>query len=83
MGKSVLLLSFALHTKPLSLVNNQIPLIVQIIADYNYKVIDYDYIASGNGDYNYLKSCNQLQSITITDYDYPNPGLDMVSSFVF
>ena len=36
--------------------------------DYIYSVIDYnyDYIASGNDDYDYLISCNRLQSITIT-----------------
>ena len=37
--------------------------------------LDYDYIVSGNVDYNYLRSYNQLQAITITtDYDYHNPG---------
>jgi len=38
--------------------------------NYIYNVIDYDYIASGNGyiDYDYLKTCNQLQTIAITDY---------------
>jgi len=48
---------------------------VKIISDYDYiyNVIDYDYIASGNVNYDYLRSCNRLQSITITDYDYPNP----------
>ena len=59
------------------MVNNQTScVIVQVIADYNhiYNVIDYDYIASGNGDYGYWRSCNRLQSIMITDYDYPNPG---------
>ena len=37
--------------------------IVKVIADYDYicKVIDYDYIASGDGDYDYLKSCNLLR----------------------
>ena len=66
--QSVLLLSFALYTKPLSLalynmVNNQTPwVIVKVIADYYYiyNVTDYDYIAFGNGDYNYLRSCNRL-----------------------
>ena len=35
--------------------------------DYIYNVYNYDYIASGNGDYgyDYMKSCNRLQSITI------------------
>ena len=46
----------------------------EVIADYDYinNVIDYDYITSGNGDYydDYLRSCNRLQTITITDYDY-------------
>ena len=57
------------------MVNNQTPcVIVKVIADYDYiyNVIDYDYIASGN--YDYLKSCNRLHSITITDYDYANPA---------
>jgi hypothetical protein len=43
--------------------------------DYIYNVIDYDceYIASGMGDYDYdyVRLCKRLQSITITDYDYP------------
>ena len=49
--------------------------IVKVITDYDYiyNVIDYDYIAFGTGDYDYLRSYNRLQSITITDYDYPNP----------
>ena len=39
------------------MVNNQKPfVIVKIIADYDYNIINYDYIASGNGDY--FKSCN-------------------------
>jgi len=38
--------------------------IVKVIADY-----DYTYMASGNGYY--LRSCNRLQSIKSTDYDYP------------
>jgi len=55
-------------------VNNQTPcVIVKVIADYDYIYNVIDYIASGNVDYDYLKSCNALQSIT--DYDYPNPGL--------
>ena len=41
-----------------------------------YSVLDYDtdYIASRNGDYNYLRLCNWLQLITLTDYKYPMPG---------
>jgi len=50
---------------------------VKIIADYDYiyNVIDYDYIASGNGDYNYdyWISCSRLQSITY--YDYPKSNI--------
>jgi len=42
---------------------------MKVIADYNYI---YDYIASGNDNYNYLKSCDQLQWITITDYPMPD-----------
>ena len=56
------------------MVNDQIPcVIVKVIAnyDYIYNVINDDYIVSGNGDYDYLKLCNRLQSITTTDYDYP------------
>jgi len=36
---------------------------VKVIADYDYiySVIDDDYTASGNGDYNYMRSYNQLQ----------------------
>jgi len=34
--------------------------------DYIYNVIDYDYNASGNGYYDYLRSCNRLHTITIT-----------------
>ena len=53
------------------MVNNQTScVIVKAITDYFI-----DYIASGNGGYNYWRSCNQLQLITITDYDYPNPGV--------
>ena len=51
-----------------NMVNNQTPcIIVKVIVDYDYiyNVIDYDYIASGNGDYDYLISCNRLL-ITIT-----------------
>ena len=63
----------ALPTKPLSLawhnmVNNQTPcVIMKVIDDYDYiyDVIDYNYLASGNGDY--LKSCNRLP-ITPTLY---------------
>ena len=48
--------------------------IVKVIDDYDiiYDVINYDYIAYGNGNYDYLKSYNRLQSIRITDYNYPN-----------
>ena len=57
--------------------------IMKVISDYDYitNVIDYDYdyIASEchdyDYDYDYLRSCNRLQSITITDYDYPIPGI--------
>jgi len=58
------------------MVNNQTPcVIVKVFADYDYiyNVIDYDYIASINGDYNYLRSSNRLQSIMIT----PNPDVYM------
>ena len=54
---------------------------MKVISHYDYitNVIDYDcdYIASESHDYDYdyLRSCNRLQSITITDYDYPIPGL--------
>jgi len=44
--------------KTYNLVNNQAHrVIVKVIADYNYisNVIDYDYIVSGNGDYDYLR----------------------------
>ena len=50
---------------------------MKVIAEYEYiySVINYDYIASIYGDYcyDYFRSCNRLQSITITDYDYSNP----------
>ena len=45
---------------------------------YIYNVINYEYnyIACGNCDYDYgydyLRSCNRLQSITIANYNYPN-----------
>ena len=67
------------------MVNNQTPcVIVKVIADYDYiyNVIDYDYIASGNGDYDYLRSCNRLQSITITDYDYPNADAEWYNIYL-
>ena len=57
------------------MVNNQTNYVtVNVIADYDYiyNVIDYDYIASRNGDYDYLRACNRFQSIT--DYNIPNPG---------
>ena len=45
---------------------------MKVIADYDniYNVIDYDYDynVSGNDDYDYLRSGNRLQSITITAY---------------
>ena len=40
------------------MVNNQTPcVIVKVIADYDYiyNIINYDYIASGNSDYDYLR----------------------------
>jgi len=56
------------------MVNNEIPcVIVKVIVDYDYIYNVIDYIASGNCDYDYLRSCNPLQSIEITNYDYPNP----------
>ena len=49
---------------------------MKVIADYDYiyNVIDYDYIASKNGNYvcDYLRSCNRSQSIMITDYPMPD-----------
>ena len=60
------------------MVNDQTPcVIVKVIADYDYiwNVIDYDYYASGNGDYCYLGSYNWLPSIVITDYYDPMPAL--------
>jgi len=56
--------------------NKTLGVIVKVITDYDYiySGIDYDYIAPGNGDYDYLTSCNRVQSITITDYDYLNPA---------
>ena len=57
---------------------------MKVIADYDYiyNVIDYDYdyFVFGNNDYDcdYLKSCNRLQSITITDYDYPMPDMVLI-----
>ena len=54
------------------------------IADYHYiiHVINYDNIAFKSNDYNYnyLKSSNLLQLITINDYDCI-PGI-MVSSHI-
>ena len=58
---------------------------MKVIADYDYiyNIIDYDYdyFAFGNYYYDcdYLKSCNRLQSITITDYDYSMPALRYIS----
>jgi len=46
------------------MVNNETPCIIMYIItdnDYIYNVIDFDYIGSGNGDYDYLRSCNQLR----------------------
>ena len=42
---------------------------------YITNVIDYDYIAceSNDYDYNYLRWCTRLQSITITDYELTHP----------
>ena len=58
---------------------------MKVISDYDYNTnvidYDYDYIAFESHDYDYdydydyLRSCNRLQSITITDYDYPIPGI--------
>jgi len=39
--------------------------------DYIYNAIDYNYIPSENVDYDYLRLCNRLQSIT----DYPMPDI--------
>ena len=61
------------------MINNQTHcVIMKVITDYNYiyNLIDYDDIASGNGNYDHLRSCNRLQSIMITDY--PNPALDHI-----
>ena len=41
---------------------------MKVIVDYDYIYNLIDYIASGNGDYDYL--------ITI-DYDYTNPDVDI------
>ena len=52
---------------------------MKVITDNDYITIvidyDYDYIESESNDYDYdyLRSFNLLQSIT--DYDYPIPGL--------
>ena len=49
---------------------------MKVISDYDYNTnvidYDYDYIAfeSHDCDYDYLRSCNRLQSITITDYEH-------------
>jgi len=51
------------------MVNNKTSyVIVKVIADYDYiyNVIDYDYLPSGNDDYEYGRLGNRLQSITIT-----------------
>ena len=54
------------------MVNNQMSEIsTNADYDYIYNVIDYNYIVSINGDFDYLRSCNQLQSIT--DYHFPLP----------
>ena len=39
------------------------------VYDYMHNVIDsdYNYVSSGSNDYDYLGSCNRLQSITIID----------------
>ena len=44
--------------------------IVKIMIDYDYiySVIDYDYLATGNGNSDFLRSYNQLQFITITPW---------------
>jgi len=46
------------------MVNNQTTcVIIKVISDYDYiyNVINYDYVASGNGYYDYLRSCNRLR----------------------
>ena len=65
------------------MVNNQTHCpIVNVIAAYDYIYTffdyDYDYSAFGNGNYDYdcLKTCNLLQPITITEYDYPNIAIN-------
>ena len=63
------------------MVNNQTScIIVKVIGDcdYIYNVIDYYYIASGKGNYNSLRSCNQLQSIIFTNYNYTLPDVTMM-----
>jgi len=37
-------------------------LIMNAISDYYYKVVDYDYIASRNDDYDYLRVCNLIHT---------------------
>jgi len=64
------------------MVNNQtLCVILKVIVDcdYIYDAIDYDYITSRNGGSDYLRSGNRLQSITITDYNYPNPDFNALS----
>ena len=58
--------------------------IMKVISDYDYitNVIDYDYIASESHDYDYLISYNRLQSISITDYDYPIPDRDILGKYL-
>ena len=47
-------------------------------AGASYNLMDYGYIASWEGDYDYdydhLRWCNRFQSIRITDFDYPMPA---------
>ena len=51
--------------------NQTLYVILNVISenDYIYNVIDHDYNAFRNGDYDHLWSCNRLQLTTITDYE--------------
>jgi len=65
-----------------NMVNNQTSCVIVKVADCDYiynVIVVSDYISSGNGDcdyaYDYWRSCNRLESITITDYDYSKPTM--------
>ena len=79
MGKSILLLSFGITYEMIwylwyDMVNNQTPcVIMKVIANYDYSTCTVLSITL-HLEMTITWSCYWLQSITFTDYYYPNPG---------